>query len=122
MTVGNAVDVIDVPVELARPVVAELTAGCLRGPVLWRGPGRWAVLTAPHRRAGFALPDSLVRAKVRLLPEGSQLPLPPQLHGGARSGSGDGDWVVPPGRNQLLPPCSAVVALLERVARGKAPS
>ncbi|PKV92487.1 hypothetical protein ATK30_3292 [Amycolatopsis echigonensis] len=70
VTVGQAVDVVDVPVELARPVVAELTAGCLRGPVLRRGPGRWAVLTAPHRRGDFALPESLVRANVRLLPEG----------------------------------------------------
>lgn len=122
VTVGQAVDVVDVPVELARPVVAELTAGCLRGPVLRRGPGRWAVLTAPHRRADFALPESLVRANVRLLPEGSQLSLPTKIYGGARKGPGGGDWVVPPRQNQLLPPCSAVVALLEQVARGKAPS
>lgn len=120
VTVGKAVDVLEIPVELARPVVAESAAGCLRGPVLRRGPGRWAVLTASHRRAAFVLPESLVRANVRLLPEGAQLPLPPKLCGGARTGPGDGEWVVPPGRNQLLPPCSAVVALLEQVARGQA--
>lgn len=118
VTMGQAIDVVDVPVELARPVVTELTAGRLRAPVLRRG--RWAVLTAPRRRAGFALPESLIRAKVRLLPADSQLALPSKL--GARTDSGDGDWDVPPDQNQLLPPCSVVVALLERVAQGRTSS
>ncbi len=114
----QAVDAIDVPVELARPVVAELWAGCLRGPVLRHAPRRWTVLTATRRRAGFALPESLIQAGVRLYPEGTSFALPSNP-GGATTGSGDCGWVLPPERNPLLPPFSVVIALLERVAQAR---
>ncbi|EHR52380.1 hypothetical protein SacmaDRAFT_4187 [Saccharomonospora marina XMU15] len=115
-TEDAAIDVLDIPENLARPVVAELASGCLRGPVLRHGPRRWAVLTAPHRRADFALPESLIHAKVRLLPDGAQLTPGPRPGPGGRTRHA---WVVPPGPDQLLPPCSMVVALLERVVQAR---
>ncbi|MGW7531732.1 hypothetical protein [Amycolatopsis sp. NPDC054798] len=77
------------------------------------------MLTAPHRRADFALPESLIHAKVRLLPDGAQLTPSPRPGRGVRTRD---DWVVPPGPDQLLPPCSMVVALLERVVQARTSS
>ncbi|NKQ54550.1 hypothetical protein HFP15_16845 [Amycolatopsis sp. K13G38] len=74
------------------------------------------MLTAPHRRADFALPESLIDAKVRLMPDGAQLTPGPGPGRGVRTRD---DWVVPPCPDQLLPPCSMVVALLERVVQAR---
>lgn len=103
VTTGAVLDALMMPSGLGEAVGHGLIE-VMQPQAAFAAGGWWTLLTLP-RPAGVALPKDLVRARVRLIPEGAPVPLP--LH---RSG-----WVLPPRAERGLPPHSVVVSLARRV-------
>lgn len=109
VTTGEVLDALMMPNRMGEAVGHALIE-IMQPQTAFTTGGWWTVLTLP-RPAGVVLPKDLVRARVRLIPEGAPVPLP--LHRGG--------WVLPPRTGRGLPPHSVVVSLARRVHAAVAP-
>lgn len=109
VTTGGVLDALMMPSALGE-AVANALIEVMRPQPAFVGGGWWTLLTQP-RPAGVVLPKDLVRARVRMIPEGAPVRLP--LH---RAG-----WVLPPRADRGLPPHSVVIGLARRVRAAVAP-
>lgn len=103
VTTGTALDALVMPSCLGEAVGHALIE--IMQPTAAFTSGDWWTFLTLLRPTGATLPKDLVRARVRLTPDGSPVPLP--MH--------QGGWVLPPIPGRGLPPHSVVVNIARRV-------
>ncbi|MBA8923687.1 hypothetical protein BC739_000884 [Kutzneria viridogrisea] len=110
VTLGQVVDAITMPAELAARVHAQLGIAMLAGPVIAHPDGRfWTFLTQTLSTPRNDLMNDLAEQDVRHAAAGRYAVIPTELtDAGWR-------WIAEPRPNQMLPSAYAVVATARRV-------
>lgn len=114
MVTGPAADVVTMPAQLGRLVLADLRIALLAGPVV-ADPRRrwWMFLTEPARDGQPALTgdiaDELAHLEVSIVPTGTYVVVPTNL-----DGPNVWPWMEHPRPRQVLPPPAAVLATARR--------
>lgn len=112
LAVGDAVDGVSMPADLAARVRDELTIAMLRGPVVAAPDGgRWTFLTKPLPRLRSSISTGLAARRVALAPHGGHILIPTEPETTTRGRR----WIEPPAPTRALPPAYAVIAITRRL-------
>jgi len=116
VALGQVVDAITMPAELASRVHAQLGIAMLAGPVIAHPDGHWTFLTQPATSAREDIVDGLAERDVRYAAPGTYALIPTELSDAGRR------WIAEPRPNQMLPSPYAVVATARRVCAAVPPA
>ncbi|WP_324194638.1 hypothetical protein [Nocardia terpenica] len=114
LPVTSRIGVVHLPTVRAERVRHCLTEQGTAGPMLARQI-RWSFLVVPDSRPGVQVLDVLNRLDIGIPGVGSAVMLPTGLGRWTREGC---HWVVPPSRDNELPPLSVVITTALAVGAG----
>ncbi|RDI46692.1 hypothetical protein [Nocardia mexicana] len=114
LPITGRIGIVHLPTVRAERVRDSLTEQGMAGPMLARQI-RWSFLVAPDSRPGTQVLDVLNRLDIGIPAIGSAVMLPTGLGRWTREGC---RWVVPPSRDNKLPPLSVVITTALAVGGG----